>query len=60
VRETLGVCDSAYILSSGVVLEYGTPDEIAVSKKKLEIFIWVKIPSLTYTANSVKSPPYRV
>ena len=26
VRETLGVCDQAYILSSGEVLEYGTPD----------------------------------
>ena len=39
VRETLGVCDSAYILSSGVVLEYGTPDEIAGSKKAQEIYL---------------------
>ena len=39
VRETLGVCDSAYILNSGVVLEYGTPDEIATSKKAQEIYL---------------------
>lgn len=39
VRETLGVCDFAYILSSGVVLEYGSPDEIAASKKAQEIYL---------------------
>ncbi|MEI6306593.1 MAG: lipopolysaccharide ABC transporter ATP-binding protein, partial [Deltaproteobacteria bacterium] len=39
VRETLGVCDSAYILSGGEVLEYGTPDEIANSKKAREIYL---------------------
>lgn len=39
VRETLEVCDSAYILSSGVVLEHGTPDEIAVSKKARDIYL---------------------
>jgi len=39
VRETLGVCDQAYILSSGEVLEYGTPDEIANSKKAREIYL---------------------
>lgn len=39
VRETLGVCDYAYILSSGVVLEYGTPDEIASSKKARDIYL---------------------
>jgi lipopolysaccharide export system ATP-binding protein len=39
VRETLGVCDSAYILNSGVVLEYGSPDEIAGSKKAQEIYL---------------------
>ena len=39
VRETLGVCDSAYILSGGEVLEHGTPDEIANSKKAREIYL---------------------
>jgi lipopolysaccharide export system ATP-binding protein len=39
VRETLGVCDSAYIMSSGVVLDHGTPDEIANSKKAREIYL---------------------
>jgi lipopolysaccharide export system ATP-binding protein len=39
VRETLGVCDSAYILNCGVVLECGTPDEIASSKEAQEIYL---------------------
>jgi len=39
VRETLGVCDYAYILSSGVLLEFGTPAEIAASKKAQEIYL---------------------
>lgn len=39
VRETLGVCDEAYIMSSGEVLEYGTPDEIATSRKAREIYL---------------------
>ena len=32
VRETLGICDRAYILSDGEVIEAGTPEEIAASK----------------------------
>ena len=32
VRETLGVCDRAYILNDGVVLEEGSPQKIAESK----------------------------
>lgn len=39
VRETLGVCDEAYILSAGEVLEFGTPDEIASSRKAREIYL---------------------
>lgn len=39
VRETLGVCDAAYIMNAGEVLEYGTPDEIANSKKAREIYL---------------------
>lgn len=39
VRETLGVCDLAYIMSSGEVLEYGTPDEIATSRMAREIYL---------------------
>lgn len=39
VRETLGVCDVAYILSGGEVLEYGTPDEIASSSKAREVYL---------------------
>jgi len=32
VRETLGVCDSAYIVSSGRVIESGSPEKIATSE----------------------------
>ncbi|MBW2621599.1 MAG: LPS export ABC transporter ATP-binding protein [Deltaproteobacteria bacterium] len=32
VRETLGVCDRAYILNEGVVLEEGSPERIAESE----------------------------
>ena len=39
VRETLGVCDEAYILSGGEVFEFGTPEEIAASPKAREIYL---------------------
>jgi lipopolysaccharide export system ATP-binding protein len=42
VRETLGVCDKAYILNEGVVLEYGDPVQIAQSKKAREIYLGEK------------------
>ena len=32
VRETLGVCDAAYILNEGHVIEYGSPEKIASSE----------------------------
>ena len=39
VRETLGVCDTAYILNEGEILEYGEPDIIAASPKAKEIYL---------------------
>jgi lipopolysaccharide export system ATP-binding protein len=39
VRETLGVCDQAYILCNGEVLEFGTPDEIANSSKARAVYL---------------------
>jgi lipopolysaccharide export system ATP-binding protein len=39
VRETLGVCDKAYIVNAGEVLECGTPEQIANSKKAREIYL---------------------
>ncbi len=42
VRETLGVCDVAYILNNGEVLEYGDPVQIAQSKKAREIYLGEK------------------
>lgn len=39
VRETLGVCDAAYIVNAGQVLEFGTPAEIAESRLAREIYL---------------------
>jgi lipopolysaccharide export system ATP-binding protein len=39
VRETLGVCDRAYILSEGVLMESGTPEVIASSSVAREIYL---------------------
>jgi lipopolysaccharide export system ATP-binding protein len=39
VRETLGICDRAYILSDGTVLEEGTPDKIASSAKARKFYL---------------------
>ena len=42
VRETLGVCDKAYILNAGEVLECGDPVQIAESKIAREIYLGEK------------------
>jgi lipopolysaccharide export system ATP-binding protein len=42
VRETLGVCDKAYILNNGEILECGDPLQIAQSRKAKEIYLGEK------------------
>ncbi len=39
VRETLGVCDSAYILNDGQVIEKGSPDKITSSEIARKIYL---------------------
>jgi lipopolysaccharide export system ATP-binding protein len=39
VRETLGICDRAYILNAGGILEEGTPDAIAHSPLAREFYL---------------------
>jgi lipopolysaccharide export system ATP-binding protein len=39
VRETLSVCDRAYIVNEGKVLVEGTPDVIAVSEIARKIYL---------------------
>jgi lipopolysaccharide export system ATP-binding protein len=39
VRETLGVCHRAYIINEGRILEKGTPEEIAQSKRARRIYL---------------------
>jgi lipopolysaccharide export system ATP-binding protein len=42
VREALGICSRAYILSSGSILEAGTPAEIAASPKARAVYLGEK------------------
>lgn len=42
VRETLGVCDRAYILNEGCILEEGTPDEIVENPRARAIYLGEK------------------
>lgn len=39
VRETLGICDRAYIINEGTVLEEGTPEVIGVSAKARKFYL---------------------
>jgi len=39
VRETLGICHRAYIMSDGVILEEGSPDKIASSPKARRVYL---------------------
>ncbi|HEX9399497.1 MAG TPA: LPS export ABC transporter ATP-binding protein [Anaeromyxobacter sp.] len=42
VREALGICSRAYILSAGAILEAGTPAEIAASAKARAVYLGEK------------------
>ena len=42
VRETLGICDRAYILSDGKIIESGTSEEIAGSEKARKVYLGEK------------------
>jgi lipopolysaccharide export system ATP-binding protein len=39
VRETLGICDHAYIISEGRVLAKGTPDEIVANADVRRVYL---------------------
>ncbi|HEY7169152.1 MAG TPA: LPS export ABC transporter ATP-binding protein [Candidatus Binatia bacterium] len=39
VRETLGICDRAYIVNEGTILEEGTPDKIAASPAARKFYL---------------------
>jgi lipopolysaccharide export system ATP-binding protein len=39
VRETLGICDRAYILNEGMILEEGPPEVIASSRQARELYL---------------------
>ena len=39
VRETLGICDRAYIINDGSVLAYGTPEEIVYNESVRKVYL---------------------
>ncbi len=39
VRETLGICDRAYILSAGQVIAEGTPDQVLNDKQVKDVYL---------------------
>ncbi|HBV20413.1 MAG TPA: lipopolysaccharide ABC transporter ATP-binding protein, partial [Nitrosomonas sp.] len=39
VRETLGICDRAYIISDGKVLAQGKPDEIIYNEHVRKVYL---------------------
>jgi lipopolysaccharide export system ATP-binding protein len=39
VRETLGICERAYILDQGEIIEEGSPDKIVASSKARKIYL---------------------
>jgi lipopolysaccharide export system ATP-binding protein len=39
VRETLGICDRAYILSAGQVIAEGTPDQVLSDKQVKDVYL---------------------
>mgnify|MGYP001224901771 FL=1 len=39
VRETLTICDRAYLLSDGKVFEEGTPEDITSSARAREVYL---------------------
>ena len=41
-RETLGICDRAYILSDGKIIEAGSPEEIANSDRARKVYLGEK------------------
>ena len=39
VRETLGICAKAYILSDGIIIAQGSPDEVLSNKQVREVYL---------------------
>ena len=39
VRETLGICDRAYIINEGAVLASGRPDEIVYNENVRRVYL---------------------
>ena len=42
VRETLSICDRAYIIKGGEIIKQGSPEEIAADTQVREIYLGEK------------------
>jgi lipopolysaccharide export system ATP-binding protein len=42
VRETLSICDRAYIIKGGEIIKHGSPEEIAADAQVREIYLGEK------------------
>ncbi len=39
VKETLKICDRAYIIHQGIVIEEGTPEQVVANEKVKQIYV---------------------
>lgn len=57
-RETLGICDRAYIIDGGKIIEEGTPDTIMESKKVREAYLGEKFSNIESESQRVKESKF--
>ena len=56
VRETLSICDHAYIINEGEVLASGTPDELVNDQAVRKIYLGEKLPDVAQMGKIISSP----
>ena len=59
VRETLGICDRAYIINDGTVLANGTPDEIIYNENVRKVYLGRTFPAVNMKIQSTRIWLYR-
>ncbi|MBI3753799.1 MAG: LPS export ABC transporter ATP-binding protein [Deltaproteobacteria bacterium] len=57
-RETLGICDRAYIIDGGKIIEQGTPGAIMESKKAREAYLGERFSNIESESQSVKESKF--
>ncbi len=57
-RETLGICDRAYIIDGGKIIEQGTPGAIMESKKAREAYLGERFSNIESESQRVKESKF--